>query len=131
MNKLKFGIIGCIAVAGAAAALVVQHHYQFETDESLRLHQLGAENERLSSLAAQASKPLSPEQVCRSNLAQIDNAIAQYALENRIGQEAFVTSERILPYLKSNKVPRCPSGGTYSILRVGDPPTCSIQGHSR
>jgi hypothetical protein len=32
------------------------------------------------------------------------------------------------PPMWSNRIPTCPSGGTYTIGRVGEPPKCSIGG---
>jgi len=35
----------------------------------------------------------------------------------------------LTPYIKLNKegkIPSCPSGGTYTLKKVGDNPTCSL-----
>jgi RNA polymerase sigma factor (sigma-70 family) len=73
MTKVKFGIIGVIAVAGVATPLVIQHQSQArlrEENEALRqqasqVDQVSAENERLSNLVVQAkgAEPLSREQM--------------------------------------------------------------------
>ena len=51
-------------------------------------------------------------------------------MENRLGVTNTVTAEQILPYLKENKLPECPSGGTYWFGSVTNVPTCSIPGHA-
>ena len=64
-TKLKAGIIATIAAAGVATTLVIQHETQAKiraADESLgrqtdQLARLQANNERLSNLAAAASRP--------------------------------------------------------------------------
>jgi len=73
MTKLKAGIISAVVVAGAATPLVTQHQAQVklrEENRALRQEvaqrpQLQSENERLSSLIAQANgaSALSREQV--------------------------------------------------------------------
>ncbi len=70
MTKLQAGIIGAIVVAGVVTPLVIQHRAQArlrERDEMLeqraaRVAQLTAENERLSNLVANASRPLESDQ---------------------------------------------------------------------
>ena len=64
MTKLKIGL-GVLVVAGATTALIVQHQAREElriTNEALtqQLVQLKADNESLSTLAAQAKPPASP-----------------------------------------------------------------------
>src|SRR5215471_17079720 len=68
---------------------------------------------------------------CINQLRQIDGAMQQYALENRLSATNIVTAEQILPYLKEQEeVLRCPSGGTYSFGPLTNLPTCSIPGHA-
>ena len=82
---------------------------------------------------------LTPEErkqadICQENLAKIDGAKEQFALEFKKANGTTVTWENILDpagkgrlgegYLK--KKPVCPAGGTYSIKNVGSNPTCSI-----
>ena len=64
MTKLKIGL-GVLVVAGATTALIVQHQAREElriTNEALtqQIVQLKADNESLSTLAAQAKPPASP-----------------------------------------------------------------------
>jgi hypothetical protein len=61
---------------------------------------------------------------------QIDGAIQQCALENKLTPSSVVTAEQLLPYLPQGAdVFRCPSGGTYTFGVVSKTPLCSIQGH--
>jgi hypothetical protein len=68
---------------------------------------------------------------CLNHLRQIDGAIQQYALENKLSENDSVTAEQIMPYLKSpDAVLRCPSGGTYTFGSVTNVPLCSVVGHA-
>jgi hypothetical protein len=77
--------------------------------------------------------PATPEQqqlhACINNLRQLDGAKQQWALENRKTETAVPTEPEIAVYLRSNTVPKCPAGGTYTLNSVKATPTCSIQGH--
>jgi hypothetical protein len=71
-----------------------------------------------------------PSSACINNLRQIDAAMQQWALENGITNgDTIVTEKDIQPFLgrelKGN-IPRCPSGGKYTIGKLNQPPTCSI-----
>jgi len=69
--------------------------------------------------------------ICINNLRQIDGAIQQCALENKLTTNDTVTVEQLQPYLARNKdVLRCPSGGTYAFGPVTQLPSCSIPGHA-
>ena len=71
---------------------------------------------------------------CEENLAKIDGAKEQYALEFKLAKDAPVTMENLtkppgtsgegMGYLK--KEPQCPSGGKYTLQPIGENPTCSI-----
>jgi prepilin-type N-terminal cleavage/methylation domain-containing protein len=63
---------------------------------------------------------------CINNLRQIDGAIQQYALENRIASGGAVTMDNCTPYLKGGNAPLCPASGTYAVTTVTAPPTCSV-----
>jgi len=67
--------------------------------------------------------------VCINNLRRIDAAKQQWALENNKVANDIPTEQDLLPYLRDNTFPVCPSGGTYTIGAAGNPPTCSIPGH--
>ena len=61
---------------------------------------------------------------CIANLKQIDGAIQQWALESRKVADSRVEIRGVLPYLKGNVLPLCPSGGTYIFTLVRATPTC-------
>jgi type II secretion system protein G len=70
---------------------------------------------------------------CQENLAKIDGAKEQYALEQKVGNNAGVSMDDLITppgttgsgegYLK--KTPVCPAGGSYTVNNVGVNPTCS------
>ncbi len=69
---------------------------------------------------------------CINNLRQIDAAKNQFALENKKTNGDAVTEADIKPYIKldaNGNLPKCPAGGKYVIGKVGENPTCSIDGH--
>src|SRR5213592_4692432 len=65
---------------------------------------------------------------CINNLRQMDGAVQQYALENKLGSTATYTLSVIKPYIKltsGNNLPVCPANGTYSPgSTVTNAPTC-------
>jgi len=68
---------------------------------------------------------------CINNLRQIDACKQQWALENHKSPNDVPTCADLMPYYSgpgTNKPPTCPQGGTYTIRRVADVPTCSIGG---
>jgi hypothetical protein len=68
--------------------------------------------------------------ICINNLRQIDAAAREFAFEhNKTNGDVINFPNDLTPYMKLNeygKIPSCPSGGTYSIKKVGDKPTCSL-----
>lgn len=69
---------------------------------------------------------------CINNLRQIDAAKQQFALEQRKKVGDPVTEADIKSYIKldaTGNLPKCPAGGKYVIGKVGEIPTCSIDGH--
>ena len=67
---------------------------------------------------------------CINNLRQIDAAANEFALEHgKTNGEAIHFPDDLTPYIKFNrqgKFPSCPAGGVYSLKKVGDTPTCSL-----
>src|SRR2546422_1322851 len=54
---------------------------------------------------------------CINNLRQMDGAVQQYALENKLASTATYTLSLIKPYIKldsTSNIPACPANGTYS-----------------
>ena len=65
---------------------------------------------------------------CINNMRCIDSAKEQSAMANRLTEGDAVTEAQIAEFLMGNVVPTCPQGGTYSLQRIGQDPTCSIHG---
>jgi len=68
---------------------------------------------------------------CLNNLRMIDGAKQSCALEKKLTSEDTPTPEDLKPYLRtifSNL--HCPEGGTYSINKIGEAPTCTVPGHN-
>jgi hypothetical protein len=73
---------------------------------------------------------------CVNRLMQIQAAKEEWALERNKTTNDVPTWDDLYPYLWSgftnswftNGRPVCPEGGTYTLGRVGVPPTCSIGG---
>src|SRR6516164_7010498 len=67
------------------------------------------------------------QNACIANLRQLDGAVQQYALENKLQSDAQYTLDALKPYIKldsNNEMPKCPAGGTYSPgASVSDSPT--------
>lgn len=81
---------------------------------------------------AASAKAAAQRNACINNLRQIDAAKNQWALENGKKAGDTVTEADIKPYIKldaNGNLPKCPSGGKYTIGKVGENPTCSIPGH--
>jgi hypothetical protein len=80
----------------------------------------------------------SPADACFNNLRQIDSAKNQWALEHNAKSNDIITINDIRPYIERERnnsfikldakgnLPKCPSGGTYTIGKIGEPPTCSL-----
>ena len=73
------------------------------------------------------SSATSKKTVCINNLKQIDAAIDQWAMENKISSGTQST-EDVYDYVKGGK-PKCPSGGLYTLYSVDSIPQvgCSLE----
>ena len=85
-----------------------------------------------SFLIARSEKASAP---CINLLRQIVAAKDQWALEKGKKTNDVPSWDDIRPYFPSvwtNTIPVCPDGGTYTIGRIGEFPTCSIgrRGHT-
>ena len=115
--------------------------------EVTRLHQQGGELVRLreenqqfqsrqaasdaaARLRQRAEESLTQMNVCINYLRQIDGATQQCALEKNLHTNDVVTADDLLPFLKNNRMPVCPAGGSYNFGRVDQMPTCSVPGHT-
>lgn len=67
---------------------------------------------------------------CLNNLRLIDDAKQQWAKDKDKPANAVPAAKDLLPYLPDNVLPECPDGGTYSLNRVDEVPTCSAPGHA-
>jgi chromosome segregation ATPase len=95
-----------------------------------QLQQLVTEKQEART-AAQASEAGNERDTCMNILRQIYAAKQQWALEYNKTADAIPTAQDIAPYIKpdaSGNIPACPTGGTYMIGAVGEPPSCSIHG---
>jgi len=80
----------------------------------------------------------SPANACINNMRQIDAAKNEWALEHNAKSNDVVTINDIRPYIERERnnafikldakgnLPKCPSGGIYTIGKVGESPTCSL-----
>jgi chromosome segregation ATPase len=100
-----------------------------------QLQEWQAQNQQVEAVASPQSLTQSDAQAdadrnaCINNLRQIDAAKQQWALEKNKAADAIPTAQDLLPYLPNGIFPTCPSGGTYLINPVNEPPACSIPGH--
>ena len=76
---------------------------------------------------------------CISNLRQIDQALHQWALENKKVDADIATSTNLMPYLKYHSFPACPSSGVYNsansggaeMFKVNEQVLCNVAGHAQ
>jgi hypothetical protein len=66
---------------------------------------------------------------CINILRQLDGAKQQWALEMNKTAQSIPAWQDIAPYL-NNAIPKCPSGGTYTLNAVEHVPTCTVAGHA-
>jgi hypothetical protein len=75
-------------------------------------------------------RDIAQKNICINNLRRIDGAKQVWALQYNKDTNSAPTMQDLAPFLKGNAPPlRCPAGGTYSINKIGDPPSCSIPSH--
>jgi outer membrane lipoprotein-sorting protein len=99
--------------------------FNYDVPAGVRLTPMFRRNPATSGTSFEASQ----RNACINNLRQIDAAKNEFALEKGKANGTIVTETDITPYLVGGKMPVCPSGGTYTIGKVGEKPTCSIPGH--
>ena len=73
----------------------------------------------------------SPKNTCINNLRLFDAAKEEWALEHQKTNSDTPSWTDIKPYVTraDEDLPKCPSGGTYTLGAISNPPTCSISGH--
>jgi hypothetical protein len=69
-----------------------------------------------------------PSANCINNFRQLDGAKLVWALEEHKGSNDISTMAQVAKFIRS--VPTRPSGGVYTLGRVGENPRCSISGHA-
>jgi prepilin-type N-terminal cleavage/methylation domain-containing protein len=71
---------------------------------------------------------------CINNLRQLDGAMEQYALEQKLASSATYTMSNLKAYIRltsAGNLPPCPGGGTYSAgATVTNSPVCSLSAQS-
>jgi len=76
------------------------------------------------------ARTTSQQNACINNLRQLDGAVQQYALENRLASTSSYTLSVLKPYIKldsTSNIPGCPGGGNYSTGgQVTNAPTCTL-----
>jgi competence protein ComGC len=73
------------------------------------------------------ARATSQANACINNLRQIDAAKNEWALENNKTTNDIPTTQDLNQYIKGGFASlHCPAGGTYTIGRVGETPTCSL-----
>lgn len=66
---------------------------------------------------------------CQHNLKQLSGAKERWAMDNQKGaDDTPAMSDLVVPGLYLKNTPACPNGGTYTIGRLSETPTCSIAG---
>src|SRR6059058_3342320 len=78
------------------------------------------------------ARTVSQANACINNLRQMDGAVQQYALEQKLASSSSYTLSNLKPYIKldsNSNIPGCPASGTYSQgSTVTNPPTCTLSG---
>jgi len=64
---------------------------------------------------------------CIANLRQIEGAKEAWAIENHKSTNDTPQMRDITPFLHDSRP--CPSGGVYTLGRIGEKPKCSTKGH--
>lgn len=65
------------------------------------------------------------QKVCIKQLHSLSESKQQWAFENRRPPTAIPTVAQLQAYYGRNRMPVCPSRGTYTLRRVSREPTCS------
>ena len=76
------------------------------------------------------ARSTSQQNACINNLRQMDGAMEQYALENKLSSSSTYTLANLQPYIRltsTGNLPGCPANGTYSPgATVTNSPVCSL-----
>lgn len=104
-------------------------NFNYPVPPGVRLISMPAAARATAVPASPVDKETAQRNACINNLRQIDAAKNEFALEKGKANGAVVAESDITPYIAGGKMPVCPSGGTYTIGKVGENPTCSTVGH--
>ena len=81
------------------------------------------------------ARTTSQKNACINNLRQLDGAVQQYALQNKLASTATYGLSNLKPYIKldsNSNIPPCPGGGSYSAgASVTNAPLCSLSGNAQ
>jgi hypothetical protein len=130
--KMIAAVVLAIAVFGTAAAWLV-HDYHLKVAAERRKECI----DNLRSISA-AKSHWANELFSSTNHIHFSGSYEEY---QRAGMKSspitndLPTWDDIRPWLPWHRdggdvIPRCPAGGTYTIGRVADFPTCSVPGHA-
>jgi len=76
------------------------------------------------------ARTTSQQNACINNLRQLDGAVQQYALENKLSSGSSWATSNLKPYIKldsNSNIPACPASGTYDATGVvSNAPKCSL-----
>jgi prepilin-type N-terminal cleavage/methylation domain-containing protein len=79
------------------------------------------------------ARTTSQQNACINNLRQMDGAVQQYALENKLPPTGGYALTDLYPYIKlttGGALPACPAGGSYTAgASIAVAPTCNIANH--
>ena len=79
----------------------------------------------LTAVAVARARETSRQTVCLTNQCAIDDAKDMFASDANKAYGAAATWDDVLPYLQSQRMPVCPSGGQYVLGLVGEPSCCT------
>jgi chromosome segregation ATPase len=115
-------LLGQQAQTAQAQVQAAQSHIAtLSTD--LQSAQAGAQQQVLATHQQESAN------ACLNNLRQLDGAKQQWALEGNKTARDIPTEKDLAPYLKDG-LPKCPDGGTYTIMAADTVPFCSVPGHA-
>jgi prepilin-type N-terminal cleavage/methylation domain-containing protein len=76
------------------------------------------------------ARSTSQQNACINNLRQMDGAMEQYALENKLSSSVGYSLSNLKPYIRltsGGNLPSCPANGSYTAGgTVTNAPTCSL-----
>jgi hypothetical protein len=81
-------------------------------------------------MGCEVDRSTKPEVICCSNLKQIDAGKQMWVIEQHKTTNDVPTWDDLKTYFRRDVPPECPNGGSYTIGRVGDMPTCSVAEHT-